>query len=129
MPPIPQSGGRKYSGGYRAELVFEKLDRLKDTLKRKIRDVKSSHRIEAMARGLGYGSYHEMRASLKGQPQVKWVRDANFRSYLAALVYTHVPEGALEETVRMVFRPKVPPADETTSYPSPEEGVGLSNRR
>jgi hypothetical protein len=61
----------------------EDIDLLKKQLARSLPQVKSSHRVEAMARGLGWGTNAALRVSLKKDLPVKRVvNDQAFVAYL-----------------------------------------------
>jgi hypothetical protein len=63
-------------------ITLTDVERMKDTLRTALPDVKSSHRTEALARGLGWGTNAAMRAALAAAP-VKSAPDENaFRGYL-----------------------------------------------
>lgn len=66
------------------ELCSSKLDEAKKFLAKSIPQVKSSHRCEALARGLGFRTYASLRAALTSQSATKVVVSSkSFCSYLS----------------------------------------------
>ena len=59
------------------------VDILKRILGQALPEVKSSHRAEAMARGLGWGTNAAMRAALAGAPANQTIEPVAFTDYLA----------------------------------------------
>lgn len=58
---------------------------LKADLTKSLPDVKSSHRVEALARGLGFQTYAAMRAAVAGEPAVlATANGTSFSRYLSA---------------------------------------------
>lgn len=65
-------------------LTLDRLETLKADLLKALPDVKSSHRCEALARGLGFGSYAAARASsIKQETPASTVDGEAFVAYLA----------------------------------------------
>jgi hypothetical protein len=58
------------------------LERMKADLRTALPDVKSSHRVEALARGLGWRTNAAMRVALAGGPVEVFADDNAFRDYL-----------------------------------------------
>jgi hypothetical protein len=58
------------------------VERMKTDLRTVLSDVKSSHRVEALARGLGWRTNAAMRVALAGGPVEVFADDSAFRDYL-----------------------------------------------
>jgi hypothetical protein len=52
----------------RSNITLADIERIKDALRASLPDVKSSHRVEAIARGLGWHTNASMRAALAAAP-------------------------------------------------------------
>jgi len=72
---------------------------LKKELGKKLPGVKSSHRVEALARGLGWKSNAALRASLICGPTACSVTDEPFDAYLHERGFLHTPEACLSTLV------------------------------
>ena len=77
-------------------------ERIKSVLRESIPSVKSSHRAEAMARGLGWNTNAAMRVALADAPAPINLNDDAFRTYLAAHDFP-VGRGVLESAVEKVI--------------------------
>jgi hypothetical protein len=71
------------------KLTPARLDRAKRELKKLLPDVQHSHRLEAFARGFGFGSYHAFQKYVQEQDERgELIRakaaDSSFNAYLAA---------------------------------------------
>jgi len=75
------------------------IDILKKELGLLLPDVKSSHRVEAMARGLGWNTNAALRAELSAAPSVRTVDEATFASYLADHGFANIRNGVLAEAI------------------------------
>lgn len=80
--------------------TLPKIEILKKEIGLLLPDVKSSHRVEAMARGLGWNSNATLRAGLADGPQVRTVDEARFTAYLTEHGFTEVRSGVLADAVR-----------------------------
>jgi len=83
----------------RTHISLSKIDILKKELGILLPDVKSSHRVEAMARGLGWNTNAALRAELAEGPSIRMVDEARFDSYLAEHGFTNIRNGVLAEAV------------------------------
>ena len=98
------------------------VEAMKDELRRCIPEVKSSHRAEALARGLGWNTNASMRASLVSSPSERDVVPAAFYAYLAEHG-AHVAERLLPETIcRTHIRAVMTEHDQLTHH-----GFGVYN--
>lgn len=77
-------------------------ERIKSVLRESIPSVKSSHRAEAMARGLGWNTNAAMRVALADAPAPINLNDDAFLTYLAAHDFP-VGRGVLESAVEKVI--------------------------
>jgi hypothetical protein len=88
------------------EVSFERLDRLKSLLKRELREVKHTHRLEALARGLGWNTYDDMRAEVFEYTPTAKMDGKAFTQFLASKghpdVHTSILENALRRSLREV---------------------------
>lgn len=80
-------------------ITLDDLDSLKRHLFALIPQAQSSHRTEALARGLGFGSNAAMRASLAEAPADCEVDDRAFVDFLKSRDVTNVPGDTLSEAV------------------------------
>lgn len=80
--------------------TLPKIEILKKEIILLLPDVKSSHRVEAMARGLGWNSNATLRADLADGPQVRTVDEARFTTYLTEHGFPGVQNGVLAAAVR-----------------------------
>ena len=83
----------------KAHLSLIDVDAIKAQLLRLLPDVKSSHRVEALARGLGYGTNAALRADLSNGPQEREVIDDAFAAYLAEHGFSDVREDILKDAI------------------------------
>jgi hypothetical protein len=80
-------------------LSLKNVQQIKNTLGRKLPSVKSSHRVEAMARGLGWKSNAALRACLLCGPTECELDEAAFKAYLTERGFGPITEGLLGKTV------------------------------
>jgi hypothetical protein len=64
-------------------VTLNDIERMKDALRASLPDVKSSHRVEALARGLGWTTNASMRAALAAAPMGTTPDEGAFRDYLS----------------------------------------------
>jgi hypothetical protein len=81
------------------ELALDDIESIKLELIRLLPDVKSSHRVEAMARGLGFDTNAALRATLTSGPVVCVASDADFLVYLKNHGFPDVTSGTLDEAL------------------------------
>lgn len=75
------------------------IDCVKIELSRLLPNVKSSHRVEAMARGLGWSSNASLRAELAQKSAERIVNDHTFKNYLEEHHFPDTEFGTLGEAV------------------------------
>jgi len=75
------------------------IEHLKGELTRLLPAIKSSHRVEAMARGLGWKTNAALRAELARQEQQRNVDDQAFTTYLRHHGFVETKPGALDDAV------------------------------
>lgn len=63
-------------------VTLNDIERMKDALRASLPDVKSSHRVEALARGLGWATNASMRAALSAAPAETSPDEGTFLDYL-----------------------------------------------
>ncbi|AIB13206.1 hypothetical protein ABAZ39_14680 (plasmid) [Azospirillum argentinense] len=80
-------------------ISLDDVESIKRELIGMLPDFKSSHRVEAMARGLGWGSNAALRAELAVGPQTRSPDSRVFSEYLKEHGFQAVKYGALEEAV------------------------------
>ncbi len=90
-----------------ALISLPKIKNLKQELGILLPKVESSHRVEAMARGLGWNTYSSLLTALRAGPVQKWVSEAKFRTYLSEHGHPNTERRMLSEAILRVF-----PADE-----------------
>lgn len=78
----------------RSTTTFADVEHMKDFLRASLPDVKSSHRAEALARGLGWLTNASMRAALAAAPAEVGPDEAAFQSYLGEHSF-NAPSGSL----------------------------------
>jgi hypothetical protein len=98
-------------------------EQIKAALRESIPAVKSSHRVEAMARGLGWSTNAAMRVALAERPAPINLDDKAFRTYLAAHDFP-VASGVLESAVETTIGPKSHGAIRAVMDKMPELGRG-----
>lgn len=76
-PPCPNRGLQTKS-----IVTLNDIERMKDALRALLPDVKSSHRVEALARGLGWATNASMRAALVAAPAETSPDEGTFLGYL-----------------------------------------------
>lgn len=81
----------------RTRISLSKFDILKKELGILLPDVKSSHRVEAVARGLGWNTNAALRAELAEGPSTRTVDEATFGRYLAEHGFPDIRNGVLAE--------------------------------
>lgn len=81
-------------------ITLPKIEILKKELGVLLPDVKSSHRVEAVARGLGWNSNAALRTDLAEGPKVRTVNEGQFGAYLTEHGFTGVRSGVLVDAVR-----------------------------
>ncbi|RTL62153.1 MAG: hypothetical protein EKK42_32770 [Pseudonocardiaceae bacterium] len=75
-------------------ITLTDIEHMKDALRASLLDVKSSHRVEALARGLGWATNASMRAALAGAPAETSPNEAAFLYYLRQHSF-EAPSGSL----------------------------------
>lgn len=83
-------------------ISLTKIEFLKKELSTLLAHVKSSHRVEAMARGLGWSTNAALRAELAVGPLVRTVAEGPFSGYLADHGFSGLRNGVLTEAVGRV---------------------------
>ncbi len=83
----------------KAHLSYNFVDNIKTELLRLLPDVKSAHRVEAMARGFGWNSNAALRAELAMGPQERTVDNGAFSGYLTSHGFTGTPPDVFREAV------------------------------
>ncbi|NVJ98244.1 MAG: hypothetical protein HWE25_08835 [Alphaproteobacteria bacterium] len=83
-------------------ITFKHAQLIKKELGLSLPHIKSSHRAEAMARGLGWKSNAALRAALMCGPTECEVDDTRFRSYLEDRQFEGIDHCSLAETVMQV---------------------------
>lgn len=83
----------------KAQISVADVDFIKAELGRMLPDVKSSHRVEAMARGLGWNTNAALRADLAGGTALRTVDDWAFSGYLKEHGFGDARYDALTEAV------------------------------
>lgn len=83
----------------RTHISSTKIEILKKELSALLPDVKSSHRVEAMARGLGWNTNATLRAELADGPVVRMVDETQFSAYLVEHGFTGIRNGVLIEAI------------------------------
>ena len=73
---------------------------IKADLRIRVPEAKSSHRAEAMARGLGFNTYSALKARIDCGPVPCKVSEANFASFLREKGCSKIPPDALGRIVR-----------------------------
>jgi hypothetical protein len=86
-----------------AQISLSEIAVLKKELGVLLPDVKSSQRVEAMARGLGWNTNAALRAELEGGPVPRRVDEWKFRTYLEEHGFPDTEFGILSEGVVRVF--------------------------
>lgn len=103
---VPHPGGCTCSCfGYRSH---RGVDTLKANLTKTITEVKSSHRVEALGRGLGFKTYAALRAAAQSiEPSTAVVSGASFAAYLAGHGFevdpTHIYRAAAQVAINGVL--------------------------
>lgn len=80
-------------------VTLPKIEILKKELGVLLPNVKSSHRVEAMARGLGWNSNATLRTDLADGPAIRNVDRVRFGQYLGEHGFTNIRNGVLTEAV------------------------------
>jgi hypothetical protein len=83
----------------KVQFSLKDIDSVKRELACLLPDVKSSHRVEAMARGLGWNTNAALRAELTLRHLERSVDDHAFTTYLKEHGFTDSPNNALTEAV------------------------------
>ena len=84
----------------KAQFNQSNIDCVKRELSRLLPNVKSSHRVEAMARGLGWSSNASLRAELAQKKSAeRMVNDHTFKNYLDERKFSNTEFGTLGEAV------------------------------
>ena len=83
----------------KAHISLTDIDSIKADLLCLLPDVKSSHRVEAMARGFGWNTNAALRAELTNGPQERTVNDYAFTGYLKEHGFLDTRYDALAEAV------------------------------
>src|ERR1017187_2122375 len=90
----------------KAQFSFQDIDHLKRELGHLLPNVKSSHRVEAMARGLGWNTHAALLAELRLRPSERLVDRHVFTGYLKQHQFLDTRFDALDEAViRCKFAP------------------------
>lgn len=105
---IPRLGAWKYGSACRFEISFADLDTLKKSLSCELQQVKCSHRIEALARGMGWTTNAAMRVALSKGAQTVEMNGAAFTEFLEARGYREIDAGVLETALRQVLKVVAP---------------------
>ena len=84
--------------------TFGAVEEIKAELTRTLPDVKSSHRCEALARGLGYNTYASLLSSSKSAPRDPEVEARAFTDYLKEHGFNVPPLPFYRATVRVAMR-------------------------
>jgi hypothetical protein len=66
----------------KSTIALKDIEHMKDALRASLPDVKSSHRVEALARGLGWATNASMRAALAAAPAEICPDEGVFLEYL-----------------------------------------------
>ncbi len=82
-----------------AQFSLSDIQRIKQELAMLLPEVKSSHRVEAMARGLGWKTNAALRAELAGAEMERLVDDRAFTDYLKDHGFAETWFGSLSEAV------------------------------
>lgn len=69
--------------GPQVRLSLDTIENIKRELAKLLPDVKSSHRIEAAARGFGYNTNAAMRTDIGANPGKRSINADTFRTYLS----------------------------------------------
>jgi hypothetical protein len=83
----------------KARFTLSEIELIKVELTRLLPDVKSSHRVEALARGLGWNTNAALRAELARDHMERIVDDHAFKDYLQDHGFREVDFGTLGEAV------------------------------
>jgi hypothetical protein len=83
----------------KAQFSFQDVDNLKRELGHLLPNVKSSHRVEAMARGLGWNTHAALLVELRHGPSERLVNDHVFTGYLKEHQFLDTRLDALGEAV------------------------------
>ncbi|MDA9440194.1 hypothetical protein XH98_13890 [Bradyrhizobium sp. CCBAU 51745] len=75
-------------------VTLNDIECMNDALRASLPDVKSSHRVEALARGLGWSTNASMRAALAAAPTGAAPDEGAFRDYLRLHSFD-APDGTL----------------------------------
>ena len=78
---------------------LEDVEAVKGTLLRALPNVQSSHRVEAIARGLGWKTNAALCAEPKDQTSARSVDDFAFTGYLRMHGFSDVPTDTLSEAI------------------------------
>jgi hypothetical protein len=89
---------------------YGKFDHLKKSISRELQQVKHSHRLEALARGLSWNTYAAMKAEVFDFTPTVQMDGSAFTEYLEAHGYQDIDAGILEQAVRRVLT-EVPAPD------------------
>lgn len=95
------------------EISTAEVDALKKLLSRKLQQVKCSHRVEALARGMGWQTNAAMRVALAKGTQTVAMDGAAFTEFLEARGYREIDSGILEGALRQISREVGPEAEAT----------------
>jgi len=76
-------------------ISYSDIERIKTALRAELPDMKSSHRVEALARGLCWNTYAAMLAALRGGPANRGVNQTAFDEYLMEAGYRSIPTDTL----------------------------------
>lgn len=78
--------------------------------------MKSSHRVEALARGLGWATYAAMRAALSAGPLDRIADPEAFRAYLAGRGFAVLTRALLDGILRVQVRAVMKANERLTSH-------------
>lgn len=106
-----------------ATLSLSEIEFIKRELANLLPDVKSSHRVEAIARGLGWNSNAAMRAELALGATTREVDNSAFAAYLTDHGFVSAPAGALTLAVKRCTATKQSPVTIDLNQPFSVEDV------
>lgn len=105
-------------------LSLSEIEFIKHELTTVLPDVKSSHRVEAVARGLGWNSNAAMRAELGRGAAERTVNDSAFAAYLKDQGFGGTTLGVLSLAVKRCVEDKQSPVTINLNQPFSVEDVG-----
>lgn len=112
----------------KALLSLADIKSVKNELIKILPNVKSSHRVEAMARGLGWNSNAHLRAELKRGAQLRSPDNYIFLEYLKERGFTVTRFDALEEAVRRTMHAEVQPTADAVITAEPPSSTSEDHK-